>query len=98
VTYSDVLRDRAVTHPRRLGVLQGGLHRRIFDLWLACHSQEEIAEAVGVTHQAVALVLQESATLPEIAKPAAAHLTDFEVPLYNVWKRKRGGPAGELAR
>jgi hypothetical protein len=30
---------------------------------MACYTQEEIAEKVGMTQQAVALVLQQSATL-----------------------------------
>jgi hypothetical protein len=43
---------------------------------LACYTQDEIAAAVGLTHQAVDAVLQKTADLPEIAKPAANHLTD----------------------
>ena len=27
--------------------------KRIFDLWLACYTQQEIANAVGITKQAV---------------------------------------------
>ena len=51
-------------------------NKRILALWLACYTQEEIAEAVGITHQAVDLILQEMAKLPEVAKPAADHLVD----------------------
>jgi len=39
-------------------------NRRIFDLWLACWTDAEIGEDVGRTHQAVNLVLQESASPP----------------------------------
>jgi len=38
----------------------------------------EIAEREGMTQQAVDLVLQETAELPKLVKPAAEHLTDFE--------------------
>jgi len=85
--------------------------RRIFDLWMACHTQEEIADRVGITQQAVAQVLQETAKLPSLVKlhnfassdvegvlkkaltkervAAAEHATDFETPIYNVWKFKK---------
>jgi hypothetical protein len=38
------------------------------------------AERENVTHQAVDKILQQMAGLPEVAKPAANHLTDFDVP------------------
>lgn len=59
--------------------------QRIFESWLACYTQEEIAEQEGMTHQMISQVLQEMADLPEIAKPIASHLVDFTPPLYNVW-------------
>jgi hypothetical protein len=34
------------------------------------------------------MFLQQMADLPEVAKPIANHLTDFEVPLYNAWKQR----------
>lgn len=75
------------------GGLQHGpvLHarnKRIFDLWLACHTQEEIAETVGCAKTQVNEVCSELANLPEGNKPAASHLTDFDPPLYNVWKQQ----------
>jgi hypothetical protein len=62
---------------------------------MQCCTQEEIAEAVGMTQQAVALVLQETATLPELVKPHAFHQVDFTPPLYNIWKQqdKTPGPS-----
>ena len=63
-------------------------NKRIFDFWLACYTQEEIAEREGITHQAVDQVLQEMADLPKIAKPHADHLIDFEIPIYNIWKQQ----------
>ena len=62
--------------------------RRILSLWLACYTQEEIGEEVGITHQAVDLVLQGMAELPKLAEPAASHTDGFEVPIYNVWKQQ----------
>jgi|GEM_PF-5358042 len=59
-----------------------------FDLWLACHTQEEIAEACECSQQTIADILPKMAELPKSVKPAAEHLTDFDVPIYNVWKYK----------
>lgn len=59
-----------------------------FAMWLACHAQEEIAEMVGVVKSQVNEVCSESAELPESNKPAASHLTDFDPPLYNVWRQR----------
>lgn len=60
--------------------------RRIFDLWMACHTQQEIADEVGVTHSTVINVLSKMEELPKLTKPTADHLVDFKVPIYNVWK------------
>lgn len=65
--------------------------RRIFDLWLACHTQEEIAERENLTKSAVSEICSEMADLPKMDKSAqagAAHATDFEPPLYNIWKQQ----------
>ncbi|HEY4364205.1 MAG TPA: ParB N-terminal domain-containing protein [Bryobacteraceae bacterium] len=67
-------------------------NKRIFDRWMACWTQEEIAEKEGVTKETVSEICQKSADLPESDKPAAAHLVDFEVPLYNVWKQHKKTP------
>ncbi|MEI6781268.1 MAG: hypothetical protein WCQ21_10155 [Verrucomicrobiota bacterium] len=42
----------------------------IMRLFLHCHTQEEIAKVVGITHQAVSLVLQEIEKFQIIAKPS----------------------------
>jgi hypothetical protein len=66
-------------------------NQRIFNLWLACWSLEEIAEREGLTKQAVDLIRQETAELPKLDKPSRAsadHATDFDPPLYNVWKQQ----------
>ena len=61
-------------------------NKRIFELWLSCHTQEEIAEREDVSKMEVSRVCNEMAELPKCYKPAAEHLVDFEVPIYNVWK------------
>jgi hypothetical protein len=60
-------------------------------MWLACHTQQEIAGREDLTHQAVTPVLQEMADLPKLVKSdqsLAEHATDFHIPLYNVWKQQ----------
>jgi len=62
-------------------------NRRIFELWMQCWTQEEIAEAVGLTKVAVHEVCSETASLPKLNKPdqaAATHATDFKPPIYNI--------------
>ena len=61
---------------------------KAFKLWLACHTQEEIAEAVNVTQQTVSNWIDDFTNignLPEICKVSALS-QGFEAPLYNVWK------------
>lgn len=64
-------------------------NNRIFEAWMQCYTQEEIAERESLTQQAVDKILQEMAILPEVVKPTALHLTDFTPPLFNVWKFKQ---------
>ena len=66
-------------------------NKRIFDMWLACYTQQEIADSVGITKQAVEQVCQETAGLPKLDKvdqSAAEHATDFTPPIYNIWKQQ----------
>lgn len=66
--------------------------KRIFDLWMQCWTNLEIAEAVGgISEEGVRLKTQEMADLPKLGKSnqaAAEHATDFDVPIYNVWKQQ----------
>ena len=62
--------------------------KRIFDLWLACWTQDEIAAAVGVTKETVSTICQKTAELPKSDKSSAEHATDFDVPIYNIWKQQ----------
>jgi hypothetical protein len=69
-------------------------NRRIFDLWMACYTQAEIADAVGITQGEVAKTIPhgEPAELNKSDRAAADHATDFDVPIYNVWKRQDRTP------
>ncbi len=67
-------------------------NRHIFDLWLACHTQQEIANAVGVPQKTVDDTLSEFGNLANLAKTdrvAAEHATGFEPPIYNIWKQQK---------
>lgn len=74
-------------------------NRRIFELWLACWTQQEIAEAVGAEQKDISRTIEgfsqfgESAVLSKSDRAAAEHATDFDVPIYNIWKQqtKSGG-------
>jgi hypothetical protein len=62
---------------------------RIFNMWLACHTLDEIAENVGIPPRTVADYVGEfakSETLPNSQKVLANHQdADFAPPLYNIW-------------
>ncbi len=63
--------------------------KRIFDLWLACWTGAEIAAEVGCDEKTVTNVVSGiSDNLPDFQKPAANHLTDFDPPIYNIWKQQ----------
>lgn len=65
---------------------------KAYGMWLACHTQEEIAETVQVTRQAVSVWEEEFAKMS--ASDNFANWTDFKPPIYNVWKQqdKTAGP------
>ena len=62
--------------------------KRIFDLWLACWTLDEIAEDTGVHKDTVSEVCRKTAELPKSDKPAAEHAIDFDIPIYNIWKQQ----------
>lgn len=69
---------------------------KIFDLWLACHTQEAIAESVGVHKDTVSEITDDCRKKfceTESDKSAMNHTSDFNIPIYNVWKKqsKDGG-------
>ena len=50
--------------------------------WLACYTQEEIAEVVNISKMEVSRVCNEMAELPESYKVSADHMVDFTPPVY----------------
>ena len=66
-------------------------NKRIFELWMACYENTEIASVCGCDEKTVRTVIGESAELPKLRKDeqaSAEHATDFEVPIYNIWKQQ----------
>lgn len=71
--------------------------KRIFQLWLSCWTQEEIAEREGTSVQPVKDALSDIlADLPKYLKPVVLHQEQdsdgkdlFEKPIYNIWKQQR---------
>lgn len=61
--------------------------KQIVALWLACYTQEEIAERVGCSLDVVMKFTCQTAHLPSGREPSATH-ADLDPPLYNVWKFK----------
>lgn len=58
---------------------------RIFDLWLACWTDAEIGEEVGLERSSVTKITDgfvNIGNLSKIHKSAADHATDFEPPIY----------------
>lgn len=69
--------------------------KRIREDWLACYTQEEIADRQSCTRDEVRSTLDdfgEIGKLAEIPKVAALHQSDFAPPLYNVWKQQEKTP------
>jgi len=58
--------------------------KQIFDLWLACHTQQEIAKRVGWTRDEIRGVLGNMENFPK--SPQHTHTDNFQPPIYNVWK------------
>ncbi len=64
---------------------------RIRDLWMRCYSSKEIGDSEGLAEQTVREITQEFSDLKKLAKSdlaAAEHATDFDVPIYNIWKQQ----------
>lgn len=65
-------------------------------MWLACYTQEEIAEALGLPRETVKDKIGsfgENGNLSKSAKTVADHLTDFDPPIYNIWKQQEKSTA-----
>ena len=65
--------------------------KRIFDLWLACYENTEVASVCGCDEKTVRTVIGETADLPKLRKDESAnaeHATDFTPSIYNIWKQQ----------
>ena len=73
---------RPLVDPRARGRAPDGSIDLSADVWLACHTQQEIAEAESLSEEGVRKVIsQQTADLPKMGKAAAEHATDFEAPV-----------------
>jgi len=83
-----------LTHSVNQGlVAKEAQNKKIFELWLTCYTQEEIAEKVELSVGDKSLRISGKwAELPNNAKPYADHLVDFTPPVYNAWKFKERTP------
>ena len=75
--------------------------KKTFELWLGCHTQAEIAEAVGVKQPEVNKTIPNGGfpewnKITQSQRHAANHEIDFEPPLFNVWKFKEKSNAFPL--
>jgi len=61
---------------------------RIFDMWMSCHTQEQIAQAVGIAQKTVDDSTKVLADLENLQKPlklSAQFNDDFTPEAYNIW-------------
>ena len=63
-------------------------------MWLACHTQDEIAEAVGVDQKTVTNMAKEIGNLealPNFLKLTATYSdADWQPPIYDIWQASVG--------
>lgn len=68
-------------------------NQTIFDMFMACHSQEEIAEVVSLSQKTIDNKIEEISNFGNLAKNTktlANHEdSDFQIPLYNVWTKSK---------
>jgi predicted transcriptional regulator len=67
-------------------------NRKIIEMWMACYTLDEIADAVAIHKDTASEVCRKFSALNDSDKAAAEHATEFEVPLYNVWKQQEKTP------
>ena len=67
-------------------------NQKILEMWMACHTQEEIANVVETPQPTVAGILKDFIEKPQMRnsdKTSADHADEaFEIPIYNVWKQQ----------
>ncbi len=59
-------------------------------MWLACHTQEEIAERVKVSTGTAANWCNDFLNNSDSKELSKYNFTDYAAPLYNVWKQQAG--------
>jgi hypothetical protein len=59
-------------------------------MWLACYTQQEIADATGWSQPTVKSFIENGsvADLDKTDQLSAEHATDFTPPIYNIWKQQ----------
>ena len=69
---------------------QAELKQIAFDLWLACHTQEDIGERLNIPRQTITRMVEDFAQIGKLSDlgKTAANFGDFTAPLYNVWKNQ----------
>lgn len=59
---------------------------KAFALWLACHTQEEIAEAVDIARNTISTWEDEFVKISSVDN--LTNSPDFDPPIYNIWKQQ----------
>lgn len=74
-------------------------NKKIFEMWLSCHTQEEIADAVEEPLGTVKRLtsngedsLVQKVLQNQTNQAAANHLVDFTSPVYNIWRQQEKTP------
>jgi len=61
--------------------------KKVFDLWLACNTQRDIAEMLSIDHKTVGNWIEDlGKSLESKLFPKFNFQDDFQIPIYNVWK------------
>jgi len=66
-------------------------NEKILEMWLSCHTQQEMADSASVTQPQAKAVCDgfiDSVLQNQTYKSRAEHATDFDPPIYNVWKQQ----------
>jgi ParB-like chromosome segregation protein Spo0J len=65
-------------------------NKRIFEMWMACATQEDIAVACDMSQAQVAEITKNigNGELAKSDKAASEHAIDFDTPIYNIWKQQ----------
>ena len=76
---------------RRIKDMKDERDRQIAEMWLACYTEDQIAEALGLARNTVNVLMSESSKMDiwqKLAIFSEYHDPDWQPPLYNVWKQQ----------